>query len=66
MPNDTQILGHCPDCEENISTAWTLVEYEKEDGTEAVWAGVQHAKTLSHRNDGLKHVSRQVAIARDE
>jgi len=38
MSDDTEILGRCPDCEERISTAWALVEYEKEDGTEAVWA----------------------------
>ncbi|MFC6722375.1 MULTISPECIES: DUF7837 family putative zinc-binding protein [Halobacteriales] len=38
MPDDTQILGCCPDCGDRIPTAWTLVEYEKDDGTEAVWA----------------------------
>jgi hypothetical protein len=37
-PDDTQILGRCPDCGEPIPTAWILVEYEKDDGTEGVWA----------------------------
>jgi hypothetical protein len=38
MPNDTQSLGRCPDCDEHITTTWLLVEYEKDDGTEGVWA----------------------------
>jgi hypothetical protein len=38
MPDNTQSLGDCPDCDETITTAWVLVEYEKEDGTEGVWA----------------------------
>jgi hypothetical protein len=38
MHDDTQRLGHCPDCGEQIPEAWILVEYEKNDGTEGVWA----------------------------
>lgn len=38
MPDDTQRLGRCPDCNERITTAWILVEYERDDGTEGVWA----------------------------
>jgi hypothetical protein len=38
MPDDTQILGCCPDCGERISTAWRLIDYEKDDGTEGIWA----------------------------
>jgi hypothetical protein len=38
MPTDTQRVGRCPDCDELITTAWVLVEYEKEDGTDGVWA----------------------------
>ncbi|WP_449404572.1 DUF7837 family putative zinc-binding protein [Haloarcula amylolytica] len=38
MPDDTQSVGRCPDCDNQITTAWILVEYEKDDGTEGVWA----------------------------
>jgi hypothetical protein len=38
MNADESSLGHCPDCGERISKAWLLVEYEKNDGTEGVWA----------------------------
>lgn len=38
MPDDTQTLGYCPACGEQISIAWLLVEYEKQDGSEGVWA----------------------------
>ncbi|NHX41506.1 MULTISPECIES: phage terminase large subunit family protein [Haloarcula] len=38
MPDDTQRLGRCPDCGERITTPWLLLEYEKDDGTEGVWA----------------------------
>ena len=37
MNADESFLGRCPECGENISEAWTLVEYEKDDGTEGVW-----------------------------
>ena len=38
MNADESFLGRCPECGEDISEAWILVEYEKEDGTEGVWA----------------------------
>ena len=38
MPDDTQLLGRCPDCGERIPTAWGLIDYEREDDTEGVWA----------------------------
>lgn len=38
MNTDESSLGRCPDCGENISEAWLLVEYEKEDGSEGIWA----------------------------
>ena len=38
MNADESFLGRCPECGEDISEAWTLVEYEKNDGTEGVWA----------------------------
>ena len=38
MNADESSLGRCPECGEGISEAWILVEYEKEDGTESVWA----------------------------
>lgn len=38
MPDDTQILGRCPDCGDEIPEAWLLVEYTKDDGTEGIWA----------------------------
>ena len=37
MNADESSLGHCPECGGNISEAWILVEYEKDDGTEGVW-----------------------------
>ena len=38
MTDDTPKLGRCPECEENISAAYILVEYEKNDGTTGIWA----------------------------
>jgi hypothetical protein len=38
MSTDESSLGRYPDCEEDIPEAWVLVEYQKEDGTEGVWA----------------------------
>ncbi len=38
MPDDTQILGRCPNCDKCITAAWTLVEYKKNDDTKGVWA----------------------------
>ena len=37
MSADESPLGRCPNCGEDISEAWVLVEYEKDDGTEGVW-----------------------------
>ena len=37
MNTDESSLGRCPDCGESIPSAWLLVKYEKEDGTESVW-----------------------------
>ncbi|WP_246988410.1 phage terminase large subunit family protein [Halorientalis marina] len=38
MNTDESALGRCPDCGESIPEAWLLVEYEKDDGTDGVWA----------------------------
>ena len=38
MNADKSSLGRCPECGEDISEAWMLVEYKKNDGTEGVWA----------------------------
>ena len=38
MPDDTQSLGRCPDCDDPITDTWILGEYEKDDGTEGIWA----------------------------
>lgn len=38
MPDDTQLLGRCPDCGESIPTGWLLVEYEKDNGETGIWA----------------------------
>jgi len=38
MNTDETTLDDCPDCGEEISEVWVLVEYQKEDGTEGVWA----------------------------
>jgi len=32
------MLGRCPDCDVQISDAWVLIEYEKNDGETGVWA----------------------------
>jgi hypothetical protein len=37
MNADEPPVGRCPNCGEDISEAWVLVEYEKDDGTEGVW-----------------------------
>jgi hypothetical protein len=37
MNADESPLGRCPKCGEDISEAWIIVEYEKDDGTEGVW-----------------------------
>jgi hypothetical protein len=38
MADDTQMLGRCPDCGDRITPTWMLVEYERDDGTDGVWA----------------------------
>ncbi|WP_455429257.1 DUF7837 family putative zinc-binding protein [Haloplanus rubicundus] len=38
MTNDTRKHGRCPKCDEDISVAHVLVEYEKDDGTTGLWA----------------------------
>jgi predicted RNA-binding Zn-ribbon protein involved in translation (DUF1610 family) len=38
MTPDESPLGHCPECGEVITPAWILVEYQKDDDTDAVWA----------------------------
>jgi len=38
MPDDTHILGRCPDCGDEIPEAWLLVEYTKDDGADGIWA----------------------------
>ena len=38
MNTDESSLGRCPECSEDILEAWVLVEYNKDDGTEGVWA----------------------------
>jgi hypothetical protein len=37
MNADEPPVGRWPNCGEDISEAWVLVEYEKDDGTEGVW-----------------------------
>ncbi|EMA66179.1 DUF7837 family putative zinc-binding protein [Halorubrum kocurii] len=37
MNADESSIGRCPECGGEISEAWILVEYEKNDGTEGVW-----------------------------
>ncbi|RKS75742.1 hypothetical protein ACODNH_01870 (plasmid) [Haloarcula sp. NS06] len=38
MPDNTETIGQCPNCGDPLTAAWTLVEYEKADGTAGVWA----------------------------
>jgi hypothetical protein len=32
MTSDQSRLGRCPECSEDISAAWLLIEYENDDG----------------------------------
>ncbi|WP_438267254.1 DUF7837 family putative zinc-binding protein [Halomarina salina] len=38
MNTDDSSLGRCPACGKQISEAWLLVEYEKNDSTQGIWA----------------------------
>jgi len=38
MNSDETELGQCPECGEPIPDAWLLLKYQKQDGTEGVWA----------------------------
>jgi hypothetical protein len=38
MTPDESSLGRCPECGEKIPSEWSLIDYEKEDGTSGVWA----------------------------
>lgn len=38
MNSDSSTLGRCPECDTQISSAWILVEYTKDDGTTGIWA----------------------------
>ena len=38
MTRNTSMLGRCPECGEEISTEWLLIEYEKADGSTGIWA----------------------------
>ncbi len=46
MTNGTSELGRCPDCGEDISAAWILVEYEKDDGSTGIWAECPVCETV--------------------
>jgi len=38
MTRNSSLLGGCPECGEDISEGWLLIEYEKADGTTGIWA----------------------------
>lgn len=38
MNTDASSLGRCPECGDQIPETWLLVEYEKDDGSEGIWA----------------------------
>jgi hypothetical protein len=38
MTTDKPGLGTCPECGERIPDGWLLVQYQKDDGSEDVWA----------------------------
>ena len=38
MSDTAQDIGRCPNCGKRITDPWILVEYEKDDGTEGIWA----------------------------
>ena len=38
MSDRNRDIGRCPDCNKPITRPWVLVEYEKDDGTDGVWA----------------------------
>ncbi|WP_457769212.1 DUF7837 family putative zinc-binding protein [Halobacterium salinarum] len=38
MTTNTPVLGRCPDCGDQITQAWLLVEYETSGGENGLWA----------------------------
>lgn len=48
MSTDESSLGRCPACGEDIPTEWHLIAYEKEDGSEGVWAECPECETVVH------------------
>jgi len=38
MSNPNTILGECPQCGQEISQTYLLIEYETDDGEEGIWA----------------------------
>ncbi|GAA0541531.1 hypothetical protein GCM10008994_15770 [Halorubrum ejinorense] len=38
MTDSPPALGHCPSCEQEISAAWKLIEYEQADGNTGIFA----------------------------
>jgi predicted RNA-binding Zn-ribbon protein involved in translation (DUF1610 family) len=38
MNRKQSTLGVCPDCERNLPPAYVLIEYERDDGTEGMFA----------------------------
>ncbi|MCU4716602.1 MULTISPECIES: phage terminase large subunit family protein [Halapricum] len=38
MTPDESYLGRCPECGEDISEAWLLVKYTKDNGETGIWA----------------------------
>jgi len=46
MSEDEGLLGRCPECGEEISSVWVLVEYEKSDGSDGIWAECPGCETV--------------------
>ncbi|WP_265107790.1 phage terminase large subunit family protein [Halosolutus halophilus] len=38
MNGDQSTLGRCPECGSSIPSGWQLIEYEREDGADGVFA----------------------------
>jgi hypothetical protein len=46
MTSDQSILGQCPECHEDIPSAWVLIEYENDNGETDLWAECPACETV--------------------
>ena len=50
MPDDEQVLGYCPSCNERVTAPWVPVRYEKMMERRECGLSVQAAKKLLRRS----------------